>query len=376
MHVPKYRKQSGRDFAFVEYDGKRRRLPGTYNSVESRDAYAAFVGRILRDSHKPSPPPEAEGLTVTALVLAFLDHAKTHYAAENSWHGEYANFRFALRRLVGEFGDYQAENFGPLRLKALQQKLADEGLSGGYVNACIAKVKRCFKWAVAQELLRVEVHQALCTVPGLRAKRRKKMPVPWEHVEPVIAALNPVVAAMLSFQWYTGARSGSIIRATPSQFDCSGELWLWTLRHKTEHTDSGAELVLPIGPRCQAVLRPFIDRAPDAMLFNPREARAGRKPNRRCRSQYTPRTYRQAVRRGIFKVNDARTEAAEKAGEVPSLIPLWHPHQLRHSKGHAVRHRYGVEAEQAVLGHASLEAAQLYSEKRFALAAEVARETG
>jgi integrase len=388
MHIPRYRKKVGRDFAFVEHNGERTRLPGKFNSPESRDAYASFVAKLVAGKHLPPMVKPGEPLTVTTLVDAFLNHAVVYYGRGNGWHGEYANFRYVLRHLKNMFGPYAAQDIGPLRLKELQQKLAAQivprtkrKVSRSYVNKCTAKIKAVFKWAASEELIPIETYQALATVSGLAKGRTearetaRRLPVAWEHVEPVVAELSPTVGAMLLVQWHTGARSGSICQAKSEQFDRSGAVWLWHPIHKNQFR--GQKLILPIGPKCQEVLALFIERK--GYLFRPKDSR-----NRSTYGEhYTARSYRQAVKRAAERVNDAKREAAgdnlsdaELEALLAALIPDWTPHQVRHTKGHAVRNQYGAEAAQAVLGHETLQTTELYSEKRLGLATTVAIETG
>jgi integrase len=48
--------------------------------------------------------------------------------------------------------------------------------------------------------------------------------------------------------------------------------------------------------------------------------------------------------------------------DLKTAIPFWHPHQLRHTRATELRRRFGLEATQAILGHASLGATQVYAE--------------
>jgi len=57
-------------------------------------------------------------------------------------------------------------------------------------------------------------------------------------------------------------------------------------------------------------------------------------------------------------------------------VPHWHPNQLRHTRATAIREAFGLEAAQAVLGHARADVTQVYAERNLALAAKVAAETG
>lgn len=376
MRTPKYRRHSVRNTGFVEWQGNRIYLPGVYNSAESKLAYRKFLSEHA--FAEPPRPKRTDGqlFTVAGLVTQYLDHARIIYPGDNS---EYDNCRHALVPLSASYGMVEAAQFGPLKLKEYQQALADKKLRRSYINGTIGKIRRAFSWAVSEQLIEPSVLAALVTVPGLRNGRSKatespkREPVPWEHIEPILEHLSPLLRAMTLLQWYVGPRSKSICLSVPEQFERSGKLWLWHPRHKTE--SMGKEVVLPIGKRCQAVLLPFIEAArPGEPIFNPRTLRK----NPRYNDQYSSNTYRQAVRRAIAKVNKIREAFNEGKPEAEKLklIPLWTPHQLRHSVGTEVRDRYGVEAAQAVLGHAKVDTTQLYSRRRLKLAEKVARNRG
>ncbi len=54
----------------------------------------------------------------------------------------------------------------------------------------------------------------------------------------------------------------------------------------------------------------------------------------------------------------------------------WHPNQLRHAHGTAVRERYCLEGAQVALGHERADVTQVYAEKNLALADRIAAEMG
>lgn len=366
MRAPKYRRHSTRDIGFIEFRGKRHYFPGGYRSVESQAGYKAFLREnVLADSPLPAQADGPAGITIARLVLTYLEYAKQHYG--ESKRGEYGNMRASLLPLAEIHGADLAANFGPLKLKAYRQSLIVGGKSRGYINSTIGRIKRAFKWATSEELIPASVSHGLATVPGLSPGRTaakeppKRQPVPWSHVEPVLAELGPTVRAMVLFQWHTGARSQSICLATPSQFTVESDgLWLWRPRHKSEFR--GKLLVLPIGPRAIEAITPFIACGPDNYLFDPRRTRK----NRRYGKRYTTVSYYRAVERAIDRVNKDRVDK----------IPNWTPHQIRHSKGHSVREKHGIEAAQAVLGHATMDATEIYSAARVELAKAVARDSG
>jgi integrase len=242
-------------------------------------------------------------------------------------------------------------------------------LARSYVNDAVARIKGMYKWAVSEELVPPSAYHALETVRGLKRGQTsaretpKKAPVPLKYVAAILRHVRPVVRAMLRVQTLTGVRSESICYAVPEQFDRSGEIWLWRPKHKTENL--GKELIIPIGPRCQRVLRKWLDEAkPGAFIFSPRTISANRKYNR----HYETQSYCTAVVRGIRKANRSR--------KPDDQIPHWTPHQIRHLKGTTVNDAYGIEAAQAILGHDSMNATKIYSGRRLSLAKQIAKETG
>jgi integrase len=54
----------------------------------------------------------------------------------------------------------------------------------------------------------------------------------------------------------------------------------------------------------------------------------------------------------------------------------WHPHKLRHSAATEIRRNFGIEAAQAVLGHASLTVTEVYAERDGRLAEKVMKQLG
>lgn len=374
MRVPKYRKHSSRNLAFVEIKGQRIYL-GEHGSHASREAYKRLIAEHFGRPLTRITPSSA--LTVGEMVAAFLDYARTHYGTDNR--GSLGNMTRAVAPFGIHFAVDRAAELGPLKLKEWRQGLVDRGGSRKYVNSQISKIRLAFKWAVSEELIPVAVYQALTTVADLRAGRTEaretdpKQPVDWKHVEPVLSHLSESIQTMILVQWHTGVRPGSVCRATPAQFERTetGEL-IWRPRHKNEFR--GQSLIVYIGPKCAALLASRLNRPPEDPMFPPREQRNCK----RYTQTYTAQSYRNAIHRGIKRLNlvieqdKEMTEEQKKA----AYVPLWSPHQLRHAKARAVREKYGIEAAQAVLGHESIDATEIYTAKRLELAKRVAEEVG
>jgi integrase len=274
----------------------------------------------------------------------------------------------------------------------------------GVVNNRVGRIKRVFKWAVAEELVPPSVHHGLQAVGGLRFGRSEARetepvkPAAEEHVLALLPFVAPPVAAMIQLQWLTGMRSCELVIMRPCDIDMTGDVWIYeAYDHKNRWR--GHRKLVALGPRAQAIIRPFLDRDKEAFLFSPREAEAWRlarrpvhykparktpiypselkarekakqarrrrKPKRPKRDHYDTASYRRAI---VYGLNKARKGGVE--------ISHWHPHQLRHSCGTETRKRYGVEGAQIALGHARADVTQVYAEKNLELAKRIARETG
>ena len=79
--------------------------------------------------------------------------------------------REALRPLRQLYGHSSARGFGPRALKAVRQHMSDRSLSRCLINRRVGRIKRVFKWAVAEELIPPSVYHGLQAVAGLRYGR-------------------------------------------------------------------------------------------------------------------------------------------------------------------------------------------------------------
>lgn len=393
--VPTYRlhKRSGQAIVAV-YDaaGARRELYlGRYGSQESRAEYSRIVAELnATGGHYSHTPGHHLDLTVAEVALLFLKHADGHYRhPDGTPTGEASNFRMAIRPLRELYGHTPASAFGPRSLQAVRQAMVDSGLSRRLINYRVARLRRVFAWAVAEELIAPSVLHGLQAVAGLKrgrcAARESEPvgPVADSDVAAVLPHVTPPVAAMIRVQRLTGMRPGEVTSLRPCDLDRSGPVWYYRpARHKGSWLDKAR--VVAVGPQAQEVLRPFLDGAadPDAHTFSPaasarlrREAmRAARKtpvqPSQVCRAKASPkrtpgasyntRAYAHAIRRGC-----------QKAG-----VPVWGPNRLRHSFATEVRRRFDLEAAQVMLGHARADVTQVYAEKDLTLAEKVAAQIG
>jgi integrase len=407
--IPKYRHYRPKNLAVVRINGCDHYM-GRYNSPESQERYDRLIAEWLADGRtdrpKPCPPEESNGqVTINETILAYWRHAKTHYLKNGQPTRALEGIREALRPMRELYGGTAASEFGPKRLKVVRHHMVEKGLSRAVINHRIGRVKRMFKWAVAEELIPPSVYHGLQAVSGLTFGRTAARetepihPVPDLYVAVALPFLSPHVAAMVKIQRLTGMRTSELVVMRPCDIDTSGDIWIYEpFDHKNRWR--GHRKQIPLGPEAQRLLQPVLDRNPQAFLFSPQESerwrlehrppyqgrqrktplypselrrraklkearRQNRQPKRPKRERYDTNSYRGAINYGLLQ--------AKKAGFV---IPHWHPHQLRHNRGTEVRKRYGIEAAQVALGHARADVTQVYAEKNLEQAREIAREMG
>jgi integrase len=410
---PKYRYHKARDCAVVTLAGRDHYL-GTFNSPASWEKYHRLVAEHFA-APSPLPPitPDTP-LTVTELIARYWSFAQAYYRKDGAPTSELASVKLAVRFVRRLYGATAAAEFGPKRLKAVREamithpqtrrvkrmdsatgqpewerKVVRRGLARRCLNKLVGRVKRMFAWAVEEELVPVEVHAALLRVKGLRKGQSaaREMPrvraVPEAAVSVVLPLLPATVRAMVEVQRLTGCRPQEVVQLRAAELTTTAAVWEYRpRRHKGEHhaEASDRERVIYLGPKCQAILRPWLDGADGGYLFSPARSEAARLAGKgaggdglpltdprdppRKRAAFAPHyrvaSYRQAVRR-----------ACVRAG-----IATWKPHQLRHSRLTEIRERYGLEASRVVGGHREIGATQLYAEADRGLAVKVMAEMG
>ena len=414
--TPSYRlhRPSGR--AVVTLNGQDVYL-GKHDSPESRAEYDRLIAEWLVGGRRlPTRPAVHQagttGFTVNELLLAYFLHVEAHYRrADGTPTSEVREYRQTLRIVKQLYGHTPAAAFGPLAFKAVRQKMVEGGLSRGVVNQRAGRVRRMFKWAVAEELVPASVLHGLQAVGGLQRGRTPApdaepiAPVARAVVEETLPHLNRHVAGMVRVQLLTGMRSGEVCLLRACDLDVQGPVWIYRPRHhKTAH--HGHRRSIAIGPRAQEILRPFLTADTQAYLFRPAAAEAERQAARRaarkskvqpsqvCRKSkrrgkgpgehYTSSSYHQAIRKTVLTINTSQACAACKplkptercAACRAAALPPWHPHQLRHTHATEVRRRFGLEAAQVALGHSSADVTQVYAERDLTLAAQVAAQIG
>ncbi|QDT67901.1 site-specific tyrosine recombinase XerC [Planctomycetes bacterium MalM25] len=381
--------RSGR--AYVTIAGRQVSL-GEYGSPESRDEYDRVIAEWLASGRPRDASNGQIGLSVNELILAFLGHADKRYRKRSGERcgertSEYEYLRVSLRELKRLYGLTAADEFKPSHLEAVRDSMIRSGLARTGVNGRISRIVRMFKWGVGKGQIDPMTHHALSQVLPLQPFETDAQetdpvkPVLDEHVDPIAPHVSRQIWAMVKVQRLTGMRPGEVCRMRTGAIDRTQKVWIYSLDdHKTAHR--GHSRVVPIGPKAQAILKPWLRDDPNEFLFSPAEAekerrkaqRAARKTKvqpsqrkartspgkRRPRDHYRVDAYCKAIKR-----------ACAKAG-----VPQWSPNQLRHAAATEIQKLHGIEAASIILGHRSLTVTQIYAERNEARAIDVASQYG
>lgn len=381
--LPSYRLHKPSGQAVVTLAGHDVYL-GPHNSPESRAEYNRRLAEWLA-CNRQQPTEKVPDLTVAEVLDAYWTHAETYYRQPDPLTGVLAptpqlgRLRYALAPVRDLYQLQPASRFGPLALQTVQQWMVRKGWCRKYVNQQIDCIKRCFKWAVSQELVPASVYEGLRCLPGLRAGRSGARetepiePVPEDQLEPVRQKVSAHVRSVIDLQLLTAARPGEVLTLRPAELDRSGPVWLYRpLGHKTLFR--GQARTIYLGPKAQAVLTPYLERSPETFCFVPAESAA---------AHYLAQgmTERRAAQLGKLYVNprySSRTYgdlirlACKRAG----IDPNWHPHQLRHNAATRIVAEFGWEAARIILGHKTLSATRIYGADDLAKALEVMAKAG
>jgi len=401
--VPAYKLHKPTRQAYAVFDGRRRYF-GRHELPESKARYDQFVAEWLANGRRVRVT--SPDLSVAELCAAFMHHAETYYRKpDGTPTGTAWNYRAATKILDRLYGTMDVAAFTPQELEAVQYAMIRADWCRKTVNQGVNLIRSVFRWGVSKKMVKVEVHTALTTLAALRKGRsdaregRMIQPVPDATVDATLPHLSPTVRAMVELQRLTGARPGEICSMRSCDVNTEGRIWEYRpSSHKTEHHER--ERVVFIGPKAQAVLKPFLSRDLQAFLFSPersaqehldlrREARITpdgqgnrvgsnrvRRPKRSPGERFDTGSYRQAIEYGCNRAFPAPDDLDAVAAKQWRRDHRWAPNQLRHTFATSVRREYGLEAVQVMLGHASADITQIYAERDASKAAAVALKIG
>lgn len=278
--------------------------------------------------------------TVEDVIRAFEKEQLPKYqTAEGRPNAEQACYLGVFRILRDLCPDLPAAKFGPLMLRKVRDAMVAKGWCRRYINQQVCRCRFLFKWAISFELAPPSVIEALRCLPPLKpgesaARESKlKVAVPEDHIAKVRERMRPQHRDILDLLLLTGCRPGELLGLKAGDIDCSVAPWRFDMQaHKTKH--KGKRRVLFFNATAQAILaRYLVDE----------------------HGQPLP------VGTKLFPVNRQGFSEVIFRACVRCEVPLFTPHQLRHTTATRVVDQLGVEAARNLLGHSGVAMTRHYS---------------
>jgi integrase len=358
--VPSYSLHKPTGQAQVRVDGKMFYL-GEYGSEKSRIRYSEIIAKLTsgvpidpigiakRKRNANSGQDPDSGPSVAELVLAFKSHSEAYYRKPNGkMTDEVQCLKSAMKPVRELFGLVPTRDFTPLMLKTVRETYIGNGWTRGFCNRSTNRIRSMFKWGVENGIVPVATWQALTAISPLKAGRceahdnDRREAVSDENIQLVKARLEQRNRDIVDLLLLSGCRIGELLSLTWPMIDRSGETWEAELKnHKTAYR--GKIRKLHFGKQAQAILNRYLGTPTSQTIFN--------------------------LRRDTF--SKSITSACHRAG-----VPKFVPHQLRHTAGTRIRDEIGVEAAQAVLGHAAAAMTAIYTRNTDRLARSAAAKMG
>lgn len=318
-------------------------------------------------------------MAVHDLCRDYLIYAAGYYRdANGKATTEVRNIHYALKAYNALYGEEPIDNIGPVQIRNFQSELIKQDKARTLINKICGIIRRMVKWAVSQETLDATILVALQAVPALKRGRSnaretfKVVAVPRISIDQAIQFLPPTICAMINLQTLTAMRPQEVCGMRLIDIDMSdSEVWVYEPpMHKTSYR--GTRRTIYLGPRCQKIIKPFLNRQPTENLFTPSEAKRQMNEKRRGDIE-TPRTNKGYDHRyhPLYSTGSYRT--AIRRACIKASINIWSPNQLRHHAKDALEKEFGVEVAAAVMGHNDVTTTKLYGEKQLHRAREAAK---
>lgn len=384
---PPVTSHKGYDRLRVTVDGVRRDFNlGPTGSSKARKALIRRLAELEVGLGRPSPLPQSH-VTTKELVAAYLVAAEKEYSKSQFW-----RIKRSLLPPIVLYGDELASQFGPLALEAVRTVFVKEKLSRKFVNKLVGCIRAAWRWGSSKELVPHAVSAALSDLADLRQGRTtapehpRVEPADPEAVAVALPFLLTPLQRLVQFQLATGTRPGEACLLRPMDIIRpwktieGAEVWLFDLiQHKNRWR--GHRRQIPIGPEAQEIIRPLLNRAPDAYCFSPIEAIAEFRTLQRSKrkskvqpSQVDRSKPRRSRPLGQRYTTTAYGHAVKRACLLAG-VKNWSPNQLRHLAATDVERVLDRDFARCFLGHRHEGATAVYAEG-LEKAAEVAARYG
>jgi len=351
---PSYRLHKASGQAVVTIDRKDRYL-GVHGTPESRLRYERLISAWMQGEPVPAREPElSNDITVAEVCIQSLRWAEGYYVKDGKPTTEIHNVKRAIKTLREAYASLPAKEFSPLKLKNVRQRFIDGGLSRVNCNRYVGVVGRIFRFGVENELIPPDVAHGLEAVKKLakgRSEAREThpvLPVDQDTIDATLPHLGIQYRAMGKIQLLLACRPGELVTMRPREIDRSESVWVYRPRlHKTMHR--GKDRIIPIGPRAQLLLKPWLPDDPDQFVFR--------------------------NNRGLAIAVGAYNHMIDRACEKARVEP-WSPNQLRHSGATRIRQQASLDAAQVILGHGNISMTETYAERNLDAAIRIAADVG
>jgi integrase len=371
--LPKHSLHKASGQGYVRFKGSSRPFyTGKFGTPEATSRYDRLIRDYVTNGRRPPDPERAGQSLIADLAADFWSHFLSIHPNSREPEG----LKFALKPFLVLFGSMPVSEFSSLHLLQARDAMIEKGISRKLINSRITRLKRMFRWGVSRQLFPATAQQEIQAVEGLRNGRSaaKENPpvavVPLENVQAVQPLVSRQIAAMIQLQVLTGARPGEILIMRGMDLDRTGDVWRYRpSHHKNKHRQLDREI--PIGPRAQAIIRPYLLRPSSAFLFNPKEAEADRHEAQAAarKSKVTPSQLERHIRWSKAprsKLGDSYLIAGYRRAIARACklakVPRWSPNQLRHLAATRFRAADGLDAAQVILGHTHARTTEIYAE--------------
>ena len=228
--LPKYRKHRASGQAVVTLSGRDCYL-GPHGTKASRLEYDRLIAEWLQQGRNLPGDTREHELSIAEVILAYVQReASQRYVKHGKPTSELAEVKLALRPLRELYGTHRVSDFGPARLEVVRERIIESGVARTTVNKRVEKIRRCFRWAAAKELIDAQIPVRLDMLEGLRkgrsaaAEREPITPVDDATIEATLPFLPQVVADMVRLQRVTGMRPGEVCQLRPADVDRTGQV--------------------------------------------------------------------------------------------------------------------------------------------------------